>query len=321
MAEVAGLREGFVTVTVPDGGAGQFVEIPCPPHFAPEVGELVPLLMSGPKPKLFPQVIAVDAITAREIKAGSIEAGHITAGAIDGKTITGATFQTSAVNPKGFFDVAGLRFVNSAGVVLFEVDAATASALITGEYRSAASGARFIINSGGTNPGEIRFYGSGTTYGTIVLTPTTGAFLLSGPPNPFAPRIAQVSLDDLSAVVRLAGDPALPNDTSELRVLSTQAELRKVQGSATAIFQGVTFGTAAGDGQAVVTSSGQVDLRAPTVNVGLTSPLTNTVAINGPVHFNMTSPPGLPAAATDLASVITLANSMRTVLINLGLAQ
>lgn len=273
LAEVAGLREGFVTLRLPDGGAGQFLEIDCPPHFAPEVGELVPLLMSGPKPKLFPQVIAVDAITAREIKAGSIEAGHITAGAIDGQVITGAIFQTA---PPGVarvvIDAAGARLEAAEGTPLVNLDTATGSALFTGVLQTNVAGYRLRIAAGNDLGSTIDF-----------LTPSL----------------------DPNHPVRIYTEEGAYG----LQELTVQSATRAVGGG------GLNLSVVALTSDAFIlsrrdgyTSSG-IEFNAAGFKV------TANAAVNGKTPA---APPTLPAAATDLASALTLVNALRTLAIDTG---
>ncbi len=152
-------------VAISDGRGGEaLLQLDPPyssPQFLPDVGEPVVLDMSGPVPQVVARQIAVDAISAREarfdlmtallVMGAKIVAGDPAAGRIE-------------------LDSDSLRLYRPDGVVTIRLDTLTGNALVTGEYRSAESGSRFVINPDGDKPGEIRFYSAiGNTYGSIML--------------------------------------------------------------------------------------------------------------------------------------------------------
>lgn len=130
--------------------------------------------------------ILADQIGANHLTAGSVTAGKIaalavTAGTIATNAVTAGTIQAGAVtavkleanlvvssrfiagNPSGnrveIHPTLGLQAYTAGGATRsFWVDAATGSALLVGEIRTAQSGSRIIMNPGGTQPDRIQFW-------------------------------------------------------------------------------------------------------------------------------------------------------------------
>ncbi len=290
------------TVETPRGG---YCTIPAdvdPPTYA----RLVSRSLSGQRS--VPGEVSTPAV------GGLVGPTHLSADAIDGKVITGATFQTSEDDPKGLFDVAGLRFVNADGDVLFEVDAATAAALITGEYRSANSGKRFVINEGGVNPGQIRFYGIAAGYGKVEVIDPDGypALSVTGPVSPSG-RVSNVDLNLGRAVLRQF-KPATPyGDRGEFNASENQLWVEHVFNGGTGKF---IITNSSGYPYMEIYSQGQIKIHAPTLIIG---ELANDLEISGNVTFNIPGASTLGAAATTAAQTQTLANALRARMNELGL--
>lgn len=271
-----------VTVGIPDGRGGQATVVLSPPYtspqFIPDVGSTALLLMNGPIPKLMPESIAADAITAREIEAGSITAEHIMAGAVDGQTITGATIQTAATGARIVQDANGLRLINAAGGTVVDFSTLTGNALVTGVTSTAVMGERIEVRA----PGPLGQVSPG-----ILFIPASGD-------NPA--RIATQSSPTIGGMLISSGF-----DTPENWSRYSSVWVKET-GTIIASY-GSSSGSSSANAKVVVDYGG--------------------VGFQGKVGFNFATPIAkqtLPAAATDLASVIALTNAIRTALINYGLA-
>ncbi len=186
-----------------------------------------------------------------------------------------------------------------------EAEHITATAIdgmvITGStLRTAATGERFVVNEAGTTPNEIRLYGTtGTNFGSFAVTTanalpvaTLTGFKVDG-------KAGQVDLRSDAAAVFYGSDVTTPEAHVFLHPLSAQ--------------MGVTAA------RRVLITVTDLEIKHGSA-VRVVAP---TVAFTGRPGFNGATPPvvpTLPAAATDLASVITLANSLRQALIDYGLA-
>lgn len=120
--------------------------------------------------------LTVQAITAREIAALAVQAGKIdvnavTAGTIAAGAVTAVKLETNLLITSRFIagslngnrveihPLQGLQAFTGGGTVRsFWIDAATGSALLIGEIRTAQTGARIIINPGNVQPDRIQFW-------------------------------------------------------------------------------------------------------------------------------------------------------------------
>lgn len=107
----------------------------------------------------------IDNLAVNDAKIGNVSMGKVTAGQIKAAMVftEGGLIGTrgaAGTGPGWDGDSAGIRFYNSAGVNTINFNGFTGGALVTGEYRTAMTGERFVINPGGANPDEIRFYPS-----------------------------------------------------------------------------------------------------------------------------------------------------------------
>lgn len=118
--------------------------------------------------------VAALTLTSNELATNSITAGKITAG-----SITAPKLETNMVianriiagsatgNRVEMHPTLGLQAYKSGGSTRsFWINSATGEAFFSGEIETAAGGNRIVINPGGTNPDEMRFY-QGVNYGYI----------------------------------------------------------------------------------------------------------------------------------------------------------
>lgn len=156
---------GSCVVSIPDEhGAPAELTLEEPyssPQFLPEVGGTVVLAMQDNKPRILPQKIAVDAISAREARFDLV-----TTMLLYGAQII---FGNPAGN-HGVLDSDGMRLVKTGGTVTVDLNTPTGDALFTGTVRSALTGARFQM-VGNT----LTFFGDeGPTFGTITTATQSG---------------------------------------------------------------------------------------------------------------------------------------------------
>lgn len=121
--------------------------------------------------KLTAQAITAREIAALAVTAGKIDTNAVTAGTIQAGAVTAVKIESNLViasrfiagSPSGnrveMHPTQGLQAYTGGGVTRsFWIDAATGAALLIGEIRTAASGARIIMNPGGTQPDRIQFW-------------------------------------------------------------------------------------------------------------------------------------------------------------------
>ena len=125
--------------------------------------------------------IGTNHLTANSVTAGKIAALAVVAGKIDVNAVTAGTIAAGAVtaikleanlvisnrfiagsangNRVEMHPLQGLQAYTGGGTVRsFWIDAATGNALLIGEIRTAASGARIVINPGNNQPDRIQFW-------------------------------------------------------------------------------------------------------------------------------------------------------------------
>lgn len=109
--------------------------------------------------------LAALAVTADKIAANAILAGHITAGAITADKLAAMLVIASrliAGDPTGTrAEMNGSGFEAWRGATkTFDVDSATGTAFMLGQFATADSGPRIVANPGGSQPDTLRFYPS-----------------------------------------------------------------------------------------------------------------------------------------------------------------
>lgn len=123
----------------------------------------------------------IEELAVNDAHIMNMNVGKLTAGIMEASMIMGTGAIISG-DPDGYHvrtDSSGIRLFGADGTtVTTRFLSSDGSALVSGEYRSAQSGERFVINPGGANPDEIRFYPSSTNqYGNMqVVTSTSTIF-------------------------------------------------------------------------------------------------------------------------------------------------
>ncbi len=100
------------------------------------------------------QLLAVNNAHIQDLNVGKLTAGTFTAAL----TLSGI-FRTGTTGARGEWDSTSFRMYNSAGVQTIGLVPGGVS-FITGEFRTALSGQRMVMNPGGSVPDEIRVYPS-----------------------------------------------------------------------------------------------------------------------------------------------------------------
>jgi hypothetical protein len=107
-------------------------------------------------------------LAVNNAKIGDLSVGKLTAGTFSTTMTLSGIIRTASTGARVQIDGAGVRLYNSADQLRVELRTVDGSAMVTGEYRSALSGTRFVINAAGVNPDEMRFYpSSGSQYGKL----------------------------------------------------------------------------------------------------------------------------------------------------------
>lgn len=86
-----------------------------------------------------------------------LDVGKVTAGTISSPWIIGSSVQTATSGARFGFNTSELFAYNAGGTKTFQVTNAGAVSIL-GEIKTAVSGARMVINPGGSAPTEMRFY-------------------------------------------------------------------------------------------------------------------------------------------------------------------
>ncbi len=289
-------------VAISDGRGGEVLLQLDPPYsspqFLPDVGEPVVLDMTGPVPQVVARQLAVDAVGVREFDFDTITAmlfygGKIIFGDPDGN--------------HGVLDKDGIRLIAEDGTTI-DLNTPTGNALITGEYRSAESGERFVINPDGVNPEEIRFYAA--------TGPASGSIRAGTEAFTNLPTLnveGAVGTDGFRGQLELGLDGAeftyqLPTGTNRAGVyLGTLNAVLSVPdyGGVNVSTSEVLVSHSVGFRVAVGT---QVRFQANATGIG----------------FNGVTPIArrtVNAAATTNAEALTLINQLRALLVDVGLAQ
>lgn len=105
--------------------------------------------------------VTANAMSTNSIAAGSVQAGAITAIKLEANLILGSRIiaGSSSGNRVELHPTLGIQAFTAGGTARsFWLDAATGGALLIGEIRTAAAGARIILNPGGNQPDRIQFW-------------------------------------------------------------------------------------------------------------------------------------------------------------------
>ncbi len=114
----------------------------------------------------------IDNLAVNDAKFGSGSFGKLTAGTLS-VAVTNAGIIRSAISGQRYeLDAAALRMYSATAQT---VNLSGTTNWVTGEFRSALSGQRMVINPGGTNPSSFRLYPtSGSTFAEFRVTTVSG---------------------------------------------------------------------------------------------------------------------------------------------------
>lgn len=114
-------------------------------------------------------------LQVNDAQMGNVAVGKLTAGIMTASVTLSGIIRTATSGARSEIDAAGIRLYNSAGTNTVNFNATDGSALIIGQFKTALSGTRMIVNPGNTNPDRIDFYGAtGTQFGSIEATDVSG---------------------------------------------------------------------------------------------------------------------------------------------------
>ena len=108
----------------------------------------------------------IDNLAVNDAQIGNVSVGKLQAGTLTASMIVGTGKISTRAGGTGAGwdgDSAGIRLYGPTGDITVNLQTATGSAMVSGEYRTTnASTARMVINPGGGAPAEMRFYPSST---------------------------------------------------------------------------------------------------------------------------------------------------------------
>lgn len=115
----------------------------------------------------------IDNLAVNDAKFGSASVGKLTAGTLTASVTNSGILRSGTTGQRYELDAAALRLYNTAGTQTVQLNGTTN--WISGELRSALSGARISINPGGSLPDTIRFYDTGgSSFSEITTTTVSG---------------------------------------------------------------------------------------------------------------------------------------------------
>jgi hypothetical protein len=97
----------------------------------------------------------INDLAVNDAKIGDLSVGKLTSGVMTASVTNSGIVRSGISGQRYELDAAALRFYDSAGTQTVGITGAAGTNFITGEIRSALTGARFVINPGGTNPDEL----------------------------------------------------------------------------------------------------------------------------------------------------------------------
>jgi len=157
--------------------------------------------------KLAVGTLELDDGAVNSLKVSELSVARLTGGVLSADVIMGASFMTGTTGRRLRFGAEGLQMWNANDDVVIAFRTADASSLVTGQQQSALTGKRIVINWGGSNPDEIRFYGSSTNQFAWLRTLPSGSDQF---PNQTGIQMAAFSArqDGFSGSLRLFPDYA-----------------------------------------------------------------------------------------------------------------
>lgn len=106
--------------------------------------------------------LELDNGAVNSLKVSELSVARLTGGVLSADVIMGASFMTGTTGRRLWFGAEGIQLWNAANEVVIAFRTADSSALVTGQYQTAMAGMRMVLNWGGSNPAEMRFYPSST---------------------------------------------------------------------------------------------------------------------------------------------------------------
>jgi hypothetical protein len=162
--------------------------------------------------------------TGGTFTGSSFVGGSFSGGTFTGVTFTGGTFQSSATNPRVWFDTTGIHATNPAGTEVFRVDAATGNLTATGATITGGTFVGSVFETSAANP-KVRIDATGirmtATDGTTTFyaDSSTGVLTLGNPAGSkitFDPALA--SMQRLYLEGRLVGTGTIMGPSFETGV-------------------------------------------------------------------------------------------------------
>lgn len=112
--------------------------------------------------------LQLDNGAVNSLKVSELSVGLLTGGVMSADVVIGGNFMTATTGRRVRIGNDGIQLYNQNDEAVVAFRTADASALVTGQYQTAMAGERLVLNWGGSNPSELRFYPSQTNqYGTI----------------------------------------------------------------------------------------------------------------------------------------------------------
>lgn len=103
----------------------------------------------------------INDLAVNNAKIGDLSVGKLTAGILSVAVTLSGIIRTATTGARSEIDAAGIRLYNTGGTNTVNLNAADGSVLVTGQYQTALSGQRLVLNPGGGTPDTINVYPSG----------------------------------------------------------------------------------------------------------------------------------------------------------------
>lgn len=101
-------------------------------------------------------------LAVNDAQIGNLAVGKLTAGILSVSVTLSGIIRTATSGARTEIDAAGIRLYNSGGGNTVNLNANDGSAVVTGEFSSAMSGQRLVINPGNSSPDHMYIYPSGS---------------------------------------------------------------------------------------------------------------------------------------------------------------